>query len=391
MGKSEQMITTAEIEQLGRLTNQVYAARMKWYHDDAWRWRRERNETIKSLHRIMRPNARQSAPHVLGQLSSSLLTQMVEATVELTDLTHDWEAESRGHDRAIADREALQGRLAAFEAERQENAALIDALRRDLDQARAELVRRTVSTVRMPERQISVTSPVQKEVLRLIAEEGLGRMWRLASRVVDAGLAHSPNSARNAIATLANQGLVSDYQQHGKPVTWALRPGGTRRLVMLTETGREWWRVAYGQTPVESEIAAVARKHHGVVHGVAVLEARDLLRGAGYQVDDEPEPLTEGGERWGARAEPDLLATLLAVGWPVEVQREVSDRLVQKWVKTLQVRARLMLVLFSKEAAQKQARILQAAYTSLPRSEICCLSLEEMEAGQWEWFVLRKG
>jgi hypothetical protein len=391
MGKSEQMITTAEIEQLVRLTNQLYVARIRWDRDDAWRWRRERNETIKSLHRIARPNARRFAPRALGQLSSSLLTQMVEASVELADLTHDWEVESRGYDRVSAERQALQGRLEAFEAERQENAALIDALRRDLDQARAELARRTVSTVRMPERQISVTSHVQKEVLRLMAEEGLGRMWRLAAQVVAAGLAHSPNSARNAIATLATQGLVSDYLQHGKPVTWALRPGGTRRLVMLTDTGREWWRAAYGQAPVESEIAAIARKHHGVVHGVAILEARDLLRGAGYQVDDEPEPLIDGGERWGARAEPDLLARILTVDWPVEVQREVSERLIQKWVKTLQVQGRLMLVLFSKEAAQKQARILQGAYTTLPRGEIRCLSLEEMEAGQWEWFVLRKG
>ena len=39
---------------------------------------------------------------------------------------------------------------------------------------------------------------------------------------------------RNAVHRLVERELLADYDQHGKPVTWTYKAGGTRRLVQLT-------------------------------------------------------------------------------------------------------------------------------------------------------------
>jgi Fe2+ transport system protein B len=95
---------------------------------------------------------------------------------------------------------------------------------------------------------------------------------------------------------------------------------------------------------VESEIAIAARRHKSVSHGIAVLETAYHLAAAGYAVETEPGAvLAAADEPWHARAEPDLALTLSGELWPVEVQREVSKRLVAKWIKSLELNGRLAL------------------------------------------------
>ncbi|OQA46198.1 MAG: hypothetical protein BWY52_00877 [Chloroflexi bacterium ADurb.Bin325] len=213
-----------------------------------------------------------------------------------------------------------------------------------------------------------------------------GRVWRIVERVLDSELTGTPNTARNAVSRLAERGLLADYEQHGKPVGWAYKAGGTRRLVQLTPMGRQWCQAAFGLEPVESEIAVAALRHKSISHGVAILEAAHLLAAAGYDVDDDPQALlADDAAPWHARAEPDLAFLLQDEWWPVEVQREVSPRVVAKWAKSLELCERLALVLYHEEARKKQAAILTAARFRLPRGVIWLASLEQMERGAWTW------
>jgi ribosomal protein S25 len=328
----------------------------------------------------MKPAVRPYAGKVLVDVAASLLADLERAwrwADELDELT-----------------DALEGELAAvrlqrakLEREQQETAKRMETLERELAQARANLARRRAATsLLLPAQKITVESGIQREILRLLAIEGLGRVWRIVERVVAAGLTGTPNTARNAVNRLAERGLLADYEQHGKPVTWAYKAGGTRRLVQLTPTGRQWCQAAFGQEPVESEIAVAARRHKSVSHGIAVLETAYHLAAAGYAAETEPGAiLAAEDEPWRARAEPDLAFTLRGEVWPTEVQREVSPRVVAKWAKSLELRGRLALVLYHEEARRKQQMILFEARYKLPTGKILLTSIETMEAGGWAW------
>jgi len=204
--------------------------------------------------------------------------------------------------------------------------------------------------------------------------------------VLPDGLTATPNTARNAVSRLVERGLLADYEQHGKPVGWAYKAGGTRHLVQLTPTGRQWCQAALGQEPIESEIAVSARRHKSVSHGVAVLEAAHHLAAAGYQVETEPGAiLAAEDEPWRARAEPDLAFALSGEVWPTEVQREISPRVVAKWAKSLELCGRLALVLYHEATRRKQQMILFEARYKLPAGRILLSSIEAMEGGGWAW------
>ncbi len=129
-----------------------------------------------------------------------------------------------------------------------------------------------------------------------------------------------------------------------------------------------------------------ARRHKSVSHGVAILEAADHLSAAHYDVEDDPQAmLASDDDPWRARVEPDLAFTLRDEVWPVEVQHEVSERLVVKWTKSLTLVGRLALVLYSEEARRKQQLLLHAARYKLPAGVIELTNLEAMEAGDWRW------
>jgi hypothetical protein len=196
-------------------------------------------------------------------------------------------------------------------------------------------------------------------------------------------------SVNNAVNRLTKKGLIEDYNRDGKSIRWKCTTGGSHRLVVLTEKGAAWYREAHGQEPLESEIIWAAREHRSAVHGVGVLEARDHLRAKGYKVNDDPEAILEYEDRqWRRRVEPDLIIQSKDEVWPVEVQREVSERLLEKWKKVLALTGRLALILFNVAHREKQERILRRA-RRLPRGNICLMSLEEMQAGDWEWVVIK--
>ncbi len=372
MSKSK-TVTTNQIEGLVQQANRVYAARLRYDRGRAAAWRAARNGAVGGLHRIVKPAARPYAGLVLADLAGDLLAQLQVAYQELIDV-EKWRQEA-----------VTRGRQAAEEVTRL--TGQVANLRQQLAQARTDLARRPAATsLVLPAQKITVESGIQREILRLLAVEGLGRVWRIVERVLDSELTGTPNTARNAVNRLAERGLLADYEQHGKPVGWAYKAGGTRRLVQLTPLGQQWCQAAFGQEPVESEIAVAARRHKSVSHGVAILEAAHLLAAAGYAVDEDPHALlADDAAPWHARAEPDLALFLEDAWWPVEVQRETSTRTLDKWRKTLEFTGRLALVLYHEEARKKQAAILTAARFRLPHGVIWLSSLERMERAAWEW------
>jgi hypothetical protein len=162
--------------------------------------------------------------------------------------------------------------------------------------------------------------------------------------------------------------------------------------VILTETGRAFYRAAFGAEPVESEIPAIARAQQSVAHGIAILEARDLLTAAGYTVETDPAPLlADPAVPLGERSQPDLvLIAADGVRWPVEVQREVHARRVAKLAKALELGGgRLILILFHEAKRQQQQAILELARAQLLPGVILLTSLTEMTAADWAWHELR--
>ncbi len=234
-------------------------------------------------------------------------------------------------------------------------------------------------------RLIQVRSGGQLAILRMMAK-GLNRSWRIQQHVVDVGVTSSIASVRHSLKRLEEKGLVRDYEQQSG---WSPVRGGRRRLVTLTGDGRSWCRQVFGDEPEMSEIDVMKERHHWVSHAVGILEARDMLRANGYQVDDDPSPiLAQHDQRWGRRADPDLMVVIGDREWPVEVQREVAQRrTATKWSKVLDLTGRLVLVLFNEGKRRKQAEILERAIRNneLPRGEIRLISLEAMESGAWQW------
>jgi len=376
-------VTTQELETLAGAVNTLFASRSR--HDRARRdiWRRWRDDLLGRLHRAMKPTVRPYAGKMLVAVAASLLADLDRAwrwADELDDLTDELDGELA----------LVRQQCAKLQREQEQTASRMEALARELAQARANLARRPAATsLVLPAQKITVESPIQRAILHLMAIEGLGRVWRIVERVLVDGLTGNANTVRNAVSRLVERALLADYDQHGKPVSWTYKAGGARRLVQLTPTGRQWCQAAFGEKPVESEIAVAARRHKSVSHGIAVLETAHHLAAAGYAVETEPGAILAAAEEpWRARAEPDLAFTLRGEVWPVEVQREVAPRVVAKWAKSLELCGRLALVLYHEEARRKQQMILLETRHKLPAGRVLLSSIEAMEVGGWAWAEL---
>ncbi len=316
------------------------------------------------------PNWPELANMVRAQASGIVVDLLFVALQELLAMIRRYNELHTAYWAEIDDTAEYLGRLEGAYAE-------INALRERVADLEQRIAQRPLNpSVTIPAQDITVRAPLQQEILRVVAS-GLGRSWRIGDRMIAQGLASDRSSFLNALQKLTQRGLIADYQERGRAIRWTPTAGGGRRLVVLTDAGRAWCESAFGRPAAESELLGIARQH-GIVHGVGILEAADHFRTAGYEVDDAPEAILAGPERWGPRAEPDLVVVADDVRWTVEVQREVSERLTDKWRKTLELAGRLVIVLFNEEARENQARILKRAGVG---GEVWLLSLEAMERG----------
>lgn len=352
---SKTNVTTRHLDFLVARINMIYQDRPPMDAQENQSWQRWRDECVRQLHSVYRPSARPHAARIVAELALDELLENYSLwhRLELAESALErYDNQEREMERSLFNH---QDRLEVLE---QENATLLD----EVTQLRAALARQPqTATVTIPGKTIHLRSEIQREIIRLVGK-GLGRSWRITDLIITGGLATNANSVRNAIRKLKGRGLLDNYRRHNKVIGWQIATGGTQQLVTLTETGKQWCQQAFGSVAVESEIAVAARRHKSVSHGVGILEARDYLRAAGYLVDDDPAAiLARAGDFWGVRSEPDLLVLMDADYWPVEVQREVSERLLNKWRKTLTLAGRLALILFNEKKRAKQEGILRRA------------------------------
>ncbi len=94
---------------------------------------------------------------------------------------------------------------------------------------------------------------------------------------------------------------------------------GVHHLLRLTERGRDACRLLLSRDPVPSRTTELLKRHKSAAHALLNLEAGDLLRDAGYEVDLFPGQVTLPEGRVFA---PDLSASLRGRTLFVEVERE---------------------------------------------------------------------
>lgn len=372
-------ITTRELVRIVELVKQYYHLRFRLSHrpqSEKSGLQRQRNERIRRLHHYFKPSRR---PWAAAE-AAGVLTEIYHEILSLTGLPDVGQRTQR----LEQGRETLKKQLARA---KQETASREE----QIEELEEKLARQPRSaTVTLPEQRIVVRSPVQQEIIRLMGAEGLGRSWRIIDRVIQTDATDNPNSVRNSLRRLRRKKkLIDYYRRRERPVFWKPTTGGNRQLLVLTEKGKAFYREAFGDAEaVESELISATIQHQSVEHGVGILEARDHLRAAGHRVDPDPAPLlVDEDDPWHSRAQPDLTVTMDGWRWPVEVQREVSPRLLEKWAKALRLAGRLALILFNETHAGRQVAILEEAIEAgeLPAGEIRLTSLEAMETGKWRW------
>ncbi|MBN1890637.1 MAG: hypothetical protein JW850_21765 [Thermoflexales bacterium] len=357
---SKTHITTEQLNKVYQGIADIYRVRRKRgeCESEIGSWRATWSH---ALHRVYKPSRRIYANRLVADLAIETLEELHDAL----DTMH-----------------VFQGINTCSQQE-------IQRLQDQVAQLAAELERKPQTmTATIPAETVQLRSELQAEIVRLVMGEGLGRSWPLIARLITSGHAQNKNGVRNAIKKLIKSGLLDDYREKGRPVGFSIMPGGSRRLVVGTDLARTYYRQAFGKEPVESELYVFARKHQSITHAVAILEVRDILRAAGHQVDDDPDViLADAQARWNTRVEPDLMVTINGQRWPVEVQREASERFNTKWRKVVELTHHLALVLFNEDQLKKQIDIFSQA--SLPAGEICLTSLEAMQSGRWAWRRIR--
>jgi hypothetical protein len=351
----KQDVKTAQLERLASLARAVQLEAERVRPEKAADWA-EWNEDVQALLKsVWRQSARPYAGPVMGEVAEIMATQLLAL---------------------------LMGREAASDQEP--------------PPAEPMPVRSPrTTTVYVDGEEIEVRSAAHQEILRLMGQEGLSRSWRIYDHLIWAGLAKNERSAQNMLGRLTDKGLVAEYEEAGEVVRWTYTNAGARRLPVLTEAGRDWVRAAYGGEPVASELVWAVERHSSVAHGVAILEARDHLEATGHRVIDAPEPMLAcAEERWGQRVEPDLvIESTDGTHWPVEVQREVSQRVLEKLNKVLALgNGQLVVIVFNRQSRERLEALLkeEAARRKLRPGTILLTSLEAMEAeAGWDWVPIR--
>ena len=213
---------------------------------------------------------------------------------------------------------------------------------------------------------------------------GCIRSWRLARAACPDRAAWTGGACRVQWRQLEQAGHIRTASSSGAPLRWHFRQGRGRPLYDLTPAGRDWYRQRCDAEPAPSELPWILAHHVSVRHAVAILEARDHLLSLGISVDDQPPSCPErADDPWGVRSEPDLAVYHRERVWPVEVQRDIRMSNLSKWVKSLELFQRLVLVTFCTDRLERQCRMLSEARAQyrLPDYPVLLASLEGWEAG----------
>jgi hypothetical protein len=235
-------------------------------------------------------------------------------------------------------------------------------------------------TVEKRGRSIQVTRPGRQLILYHVGRSGLSRPWRVATLIRRAH-DYTTGYIVKGFTVLSQErtmcpALLAPVEYQGEPARYPYKASGRRTLYWLTPAGQTWYAKAYGAPAKPSELPSRIQAHHGLVHAVDILEARDLFTDLGLEVQEDPSALLYTDDVWGPRSEPDMLLTDDDGEWPVEVQRDIRTAHEAKWRKALELTAgRLIIVLETEQDRARQARLLRNAAHRLPSGEIRLIDL----------------
>ena len=151
-------------------------------------------------------------------------------------------------------------------------------------------------------------------LLRVLAETGAPRRSDVVEVFAERiGIKPNSGSVGRTFRRAAQRGVIELVEGQSEA------SGDSGQLIFLTEQGRDACRLLLGQEPVASQAKELLSRHKSEAHTLLNLEAADLLRDAGYEVDLFPGQIELPDDHLFV---PDLVALLAGHTLFVEVEQQ---------------------------------------------------------------------
>jgi len=193
-------------------------------------------------------------------------------------------------------------------------------------------------------------------ILRMIAETGLARRPVIEAQAAEMfGIKKAGGSIQALMTRLVDLNLIETYRP------WTADGAGTGGrfpdLVCLTDQGRLAYWLLTGQQPQMNEYDLLLERHVSPEHTLLNLQAADVLREAGNQVNLTPPEITMPD---GGLFRPDLAITdEQGVTHFVAVERDTDKNIEQrqaKWRNFYQASGRRMFVVCDNRSCMRNIR-----------------------------------
>lgn len=156
-------------------------------------------------------------------------------------------------------------------------------------------------------------------LLRVLAETGAPRRLDVAELFAERiSVEPRSGSVGRAFRRAVQRGVMELIEENEQRSSGTAGAGS--RLIRLTEQGRDACRLLLGKDPAPSQASELLSRHKSVAHTLLNLEAADLLRDAGYEVDLFPGQIELPDNHLFV---PDLVALLAGQTLFIEVERAV--------------------------------------------------------------------
>lgn len=193
-------------------------------------------------------------------------------------------------------------------------------------------------------------------ILKMIAETGLARRPLIEAQAAEMlGIKKPGGSIQALLSRLMDFNLIETFRP------WTSEGAGTGGrfpdLVRLTDQGRLAYWLLTNQQPRENEYELLLERHVSPEHTLLNLQAADVLRDAGYQVNLTPPEITLQD---GGLFRPDLvIIDEQGATHFVEVERDVDKNLEQrqaKWRNFYQASGGRMFVICDNRSCMRNIR-----------------------------------
>ena len=226
-------------------------------------------------------------------------------------------------------------------------------------------------------------------LLRVLAETGAPRRSDVA-KIFAERISVEPRSGSvgRAFRRAVQRGVVELIEAQSDA------RGRSGRLIRLTEQGRDASYLLMGQKAVASQADELMSRHKSTAHTLLNLEAADVLRDAGYEVDLFPGQIELPGDHLFV---PDLVASLDGETLFVEVERAVyknKEERNRKWANYhTATGGRFYVVVADKEAFEtiKSEILFWAGRRGLTLWMINLSDVKGQERGSAVWSYKRGG